>query len=94
MKVSLKKLLIAVVFISLAAFSFNSYAWCKYRYVGNPNRPYTIWIPGHYEGCCWVEGHYVKFLKIDCGCRACLTWTGCRYVYSKPVVVVGTIDTF
>lgn len=94
MKASLKSLLRASVFVGLAVFSFNAYAWCQNTYVGNPNRPYTVWVPGHYENGCWVEGRYVKFLKVDCDCSGKLVWTGDHYVYSKPVVVVGRVNTF
>lgn len=46
------------LFLVLAAMSFNVYA----MYLGNPNRPDTVWQPGHYDDGCWVEGHYLKFL--------------------------------
>lgn len=36
----------------------NSFA----MYVGNPNRPNTIWVPGHYENGCWKDGYYMKFM--------------------------------
>lgn len=47
-----------LLFVVLATLSFNSFA----MYVGNPNRPDTIWVPGECRHGCWAEGHYIKFM--------------------------------
>ena len=99
---TLKSLLKATLFISLAALTFNVYAWCENTYIGNPNRPYTVWVPGHYKHGCWVEGYYVKFLTRNCHCYGELTWVpggytsrgyyvSGHYVYSRPVVIIGNV---
>lgn len=48
----------------LAAVAFNVYAYNpNAMYLGNPNRPDTVWQPAHCEHGCWREGYYIKFLK-------------------------------
>jgi hypothetical protein len=47
------------ILIALAASTVNVYA----MYLGNPDRPNTVWVPGHCaSNGCWVEGHYLKFM--------------------------------
>lgn len=55
------------VFAVLASLSFNALA--VDMYLGNPSRPNTVWLPGHYNSHgCWVEGYYVKYINppVDC----------------------------
>lgn len=50
----------------LASLSFSAFAGDVY--VGNPNRPNIIWLPGHYSQGHWVDGYYVKYINppVDC----------------------------
>lgn len=45
------------LFAILAVVSFSAQA----MYVGNPNRPNTIWVPGECKNGCWREGYYMQF---------------------------------
>lgn len=86
--------------IALATLSFNALAGSIY--VGNPTRPYTIWIPGHYVHGCWKEGYYVKYLNPPVCCKN-VTWVeghcdGCGHyipAHFEPrnVVVVGVVKS-
>lgn len=50
----------SLLFFSLTFISFSASA----LYLGNPNRPNTVWVPGHYvHGCCWVDGYYMKYMN-------------------------------
>ena len=56
-------------------------------YYGNPNRPYTVWVPGQYDARgCWHEGYYLKVL----GCVRCgdLVWVGDHWQVRPYRVVV------
>jgi len=49
----------SLLFLALIFFSFTASA----MYIGNPHRPNTIWVPGHYVNGCWMEGYYMKFVN-------------------------------
>lgn len=61
-KLNLPKV-VASLMLGLTTLSANVYACSHNRmYVGNPNRPDTIWQPGYAENGCWHQGHYIKFI--------------------------------
>lgn len=43
-------------------------------YVGNPNRPDTIWIPAHCQNGCWNEGYFLKIMNPECVNCTDLVW--------------------
>ena len=57
----------AIIFIALAAVSFNVLAGEREGpmvYVGNPSRVDTIWVPGHCNSAgCYQPGYYIKFMQ-------------------------------
>lgn len=80
------------IFLALATASVGAMAGtcgCYNRtcddpiYVGNPNRPDTIWVPGHYtQSGCWKEGYYIKFNRTVCNGE--VVWMGDHYDYAHP----------
>jgi hypothetical protein len=57
------KILLAALSVSLALVSFSASA-ChgRIKYVGNPERVNTIWMPGQCDAKgIWHEGYYVQF---------------------------------
>ncbi len=60
-----------MIVAALASLSFSAFAGSIY--VGNPNRPNTVWIPAHYSHGYWVQGYYVKYINPPVSCRN-LTW--------------------
>lgn len=49
-------------FFVLATMAFSAYA-SDCMYLGNPNRPGTVWQPPHCEkNGCWKQGEYIKFI--------------------------------
>lgn len=61
------------LFLVLVIFTANSYA----MYLGNPNRPGTVWQPPHCKNGCWHDGYYIKFLDKPC-CRD-VVWIDGQY---------------
>lgn len=54
----------ASLFLVLTALAANVYAYNpNAMYLGNPNRPDTVWQPPHCDHGCWREGYYIKFLS-------------------------------
>lgn len=85
----------ACAFIALATIGANAFAWGGF-YVGNPNRPDTVWQPAHCEGGCWKEGQYIKFIdKPKCNNLVWVdgqydrngNWVGGHYKVVRYVVV-------
>ncbi|MFZ2314603.1 MAG: hypothetical protein WAW86_02950 [Gammaproteobacteria bacterium] len=72
------------VFTVLASLSFNALAGDIY--LGNPSRPNTIWLPGHYSHGCWVEGYYVKYINppVDCSHVVWVNGGTDKYGYYVP----------
>lgn len=66
MRTSLKGLFVVLLAtLSFSAFACGGDPCCGCAgagYVGNPDRPNTIFVEGHYRGCHWIEGYYVKYL--------------------------------
>ncbi len=63
--------------LGLAVVSLSAKA--DVRYVGNPVRPDTIWIPAHCEKGCWNEGYFLKILHPECVNCSNLVWVDGRY---------------
>lgn len=86
------------LFLALATLSFGALAdGCRASYcsdpvyVGNPNRPDTIWVPGHYaQNGCWKEGYYIKYYRPVCNGE--VVWNGDHYDYARPYRVVRGED--
>lgn len=85
------------LFVGLATLSFGaaaSYcggASCERVYVGNPDRPNTVWVPGHYsKSGCWKEGYYIKFYRPVC--QGEIAWVNDHYDYARPYRVVRGED--
>lgn len=96
------KMLTAVkscLFLALATVSIGASAHracdggmgCDPVYVGNPDRPDTIWVPGHYaQNGCWKDGYYIKFYRPVCNGE--VVWNGDHYDYARPYRVVRGED--
>lgn len=77
----------SIVFGSLLVLSvmaLNGCACCSdAMYLGNPNRPGTVWQPPECEHGCWRSGYYMRFLRqptchdvawVDGECDHCKNW--------------------
>lgn len=88
-------------FVGLTVMAFNANACCSdAMYLGNPNRPDTVWQPPHCNGNgCWAGGSYKKFVCRQSTCHdvcwQCGRYDGCgnwipahfnvpRYVWVNP----------
>lgn len=50
------------LFVALTVIASNVFAYGP-MYLGNQNRPDTVWQPPHCQNGCWREGYYIKFLS-------------------------------
>lgn len=58
--------------LGLAVVSINANA--SVGYVGNPERPDTIWIPAHCDKGCWNEGYFLKLMNKECVNCSDMVW--------------------
>jgi hypothetical protein len=87
MKASKKALTFALksgLLVGLTALSFSAYAVGP-MYLGNPDRPGTVWQPANCGYHCGREGHFIKFINQPM-CND-VTWTGDHFKVHHYVVI-------
>lgn len=85
-------LLFVLASLSFSAFAhYNNCGCCDCVYVGNPTRPYTVWIPEHCRNRCYVPGHYVKYINPPVCCKN--VYWNCDHWQPTNVAYVGDTDS-